>query len=209
MKKWVMAQRLSLSWVSLSHSNRLLALLAWLGLSGKDYLGWKTVILPKIYVWGTAGEMLHVAEPFLERNLHPTVIIRGYVKALEDALSIVDELAFPIDTKDREQMLKIIASCIGTKFTSRFGTLMPVRLFARHVLSFGCCDTRCLFLKCLDHSLSDVSFPPEMLLISFRGNFDPWGAASDWHTGMNGATRIVRIQQHLRNVDVRLAGAGA
>lgn len=72
--------------------------------------------------------MLHVAEPFLERNLHPTVIIRGYNKALEDALSIVDELAFPIDTSDREQMLKIIASCIGTKFTSRFGTLMPVGL---------------------------------------------------------------------------------
>ena len=74
-----------------------------------------------------AGEMLHVAEPFLERSLHPTVIIRGYVRALEDALKIVDGLAFPIDTSDREQMLKIIASCIGTKFTSRFGTLMPVR----------------------------------------------------------------------------------
>lgn len=71
--------------------------------------------------------MLHVAEPFLERNLHPTVIIRGYQKALEDALLIVDELAFPIDTNERDQMLKIIASCIGTKFTSRFGTLMPVR----------------------------------------------------------------------------------
>jgi T-complex protein 1 subunit gamma len=71
--------------------------------------------------------MLHVAEPFLERNLHPTVIIRGYVRALQDALAIVDELAFPIDVNDRDQMLKIIASCIGTKFTSRFGMLMPVR----------------------------------------------------------------------------------
>ena len=70
--------------------------------------------------------MLHAAEIFLERHLHPTVIIRGYVKALEDALAVVDELAFPIDINDREQMLKIIASCIGTKFTSRFGTLMPV-----------------------------------------------------------------------------------
>lgn len=73
-----------------------------------------------------AGEMLHAAEPFLERNLHPTVIIRGYVRALEDALAIIDSLAFPIDTADRAQMLKIISSCIGTKFTSRFGTLMPV-----------------------------------------------------------------------------------
>ena len=77
--------------------------------------------------------MLHAAEPFLERQLHPTVIIRGYVKALEDALKVVDELAFPIDTNDREQMLKIIASCIGTKFTSRFGTLMPVSAGSRQL----------------------------------------------------------------------------
>ena len=29
---------------------------------------------------GAAGEMLVMAEPFLERSVHPTVIIRGYVK---------------------------------------------------------------------------------------------------------------------------------
>ena len=75
-----------------------------------------------------AGEMLQMAEPFLEHSLHPTVIIRGYVKALEDALSTIDSLAFPIDTGNKDQMLKIISSCIGTKFTSRFGTLMPVSI---------------------------------------------------------------------------------
>ena len=40
----------------------------------------------------------------------------------------MDDLSFPVNPDDREQMLKIISSCIGTKFTSRFGTLMPVRL---------------------------------------------------------------------------------
>lgn len=70
--------------------------------------------------------MLHVAEPFLERNLHPTVIIRGFVRALEDAVQVIEDLAFPIDLDDREQMLNIVSSCIGTKFTSRFGSLMPV-----------------------------------------------------------------------------------
>lgn len=74
-----------------------------------------------------AGEMLHIAEPFLERNLHPTVIVRGFMHALEDAVSIVDKLAFPIDTQDRKQMLKIVNSCIGTKYTARFGSLMAVR----------------------------------------------------------------------------------
>ena len=33
--------------------------------------------------------MLHVAEPFLERNLHPTVIVRGFRRALEDAVKVV------------------------------------------------------------------------------------------------------------------------
>lgn len=71
-----------------------------------------------------AGEMLHMAEPFLEKNVHPTVIVRGYVRALEDAIKIVDELSFPIDTNDKAQMLKIVNSCIGTKFTNQFGNLM-------------------------------------------------------------------------------------
>ena len=80
------------------------------------------------YVAIAAGEMLHVAEPFLERNLHPTVIIQGFVRALEDAVKVIEDLSFPVDVDDRDQMLKIISSCIGTKFTSRFGTLMPVSL---------------------------------------------------------------------------------
>ena len=74
--------------------------------------------------------MLHIAEPFLERALHPTVIVRGFMRALEDAVRIVDQLAFPIDTGDRQQMLKIVNSCIGTKYTARFGTLMAVRPLA-------------------------------------------------------------------------------
>ena len=64
--------------------------------------------------------MLHVAEPFLERNMHPTIIGQAFMHALEDAVGIVDKLAFPIDIKDRQQMLKIVTSCIGTKYTARF-----------------------------------------------------------------------------------------
>lgn len=71
-----------------------------------------------------AGEMLGAAEPFLERHVHPTMIIRGYTKALADAKTILDSLAFPVDVEDREQMSKIVNSCIGTKFTQRFGDLI-------------------------------------------------------------------------------------
>ena len=79
-----------------------------------------------------------MAEPFLEKNVHPTVIVRGYVKALEDAIKIVDDLSFPIDTNDKGQMLKIVNSCIGTKFTNQFGNLMAVcySAFADHIRFF-------------------------------------------------------------------------
>ena len=71
-----------------------------------------------------AGEMLTNALPSLENQLHPTVIVRGYTRALDDACKIVDDICFPIDVNDHEQMLKIVMSCIGTKFTNRFGSLM-------------------------------------------------------------------------------------
>lgn len=71
-----------------------------------------------------AGEMLSAAEQFLERNIHPTVIIRGYLRALEDAIDIVDNISFKLDVNNREELIKTVSSCIGTKFTHRFGTLI-------------------------------------------------------------------------------------
>ncbi|KAF2616213.1 hypothetical protein F2Q70_00009663 [Brassica cretica] len=47
-----------------------------------------------------AGEMLHVAEAFIEKSYHPTVICRGAT------------------------VLGLVKSCIGTKFTSQFGDLI-------------------------------------------------------------------------------------
>ena len=38
-----------------------------------------------------AGEMLAVAEQFLEQNMHPVVIIQAYRQALEDAVSILQD----------------------------------------------------------------------------------------------------------------------
>ncbi|KAH9718755.1 hypothetical protein WN944_023719 [Citrus x changshan-huyou] len=71
-----------------------------------------------------AGEMLHVAEEFIDKNYHPTVICRAYNKALEDAVAVLDKIAMAIDTNDRATMLGLVKSCIGTKFTSQFGDLI-------------------------------------------------------------------------------------
>ncbi|CAN4105551.1 unnamed protein product [Withania somnifera] len=71
-----------------------------------------------------AGEMLHVAEAFIDNKYHPTVICRAYAKALEDAVAVLDKIAMTVDVEDRETMLGLVKSCIGTKFTSQFGDLI-------------------------------------------------------------------------------------
>lgn len=49
-----------------------------------------------------AGEMLHVAEAFIDKSYHPTVICRAYGKALEDAIATLDKIALSIDVTDRK-----------------------------------------------------------------------------------------------------------
>lgn len=39
-----------------------------------------------------AGEVLAAVEGFLERDIHPTVIVSAYFKALEDLVKMIDEL---------------------------------------------------------------------------------------------------------------------
>lgn len=71
-----------------------------------------------------AGETLAVAEDFLQQQMHPTVIISAYRQALEEASKLLKEkVAVPIDVNNKEEMTRIIQSCIGTKFISKWSDL--------------------------------------------------------------------------------------
>lgn len=71
-----------------------------------------------------AGEVLITAEPFIRANLHPTVIVQGYNRALQEALRICERQALVVDVKDKDRMMKLVQSCIGTKFSSRWNDKM-------------------------------------------------------------------------------------
>jgi len=71
-----------------------------------------------------AGEMLKVSEEFFERNIHPTVICQGYMRALEDALKIMEEMSIEIDSDDHKLLDQIVDAAVGTKYASRFGTVL-------------------------------------------------------------------------------------
>ena len=70
------------------------------------------------------GELLRVAAPLLEQKIHPTVIVRGYATALEKALDACEKMAKTVNLDDRSVMENLVSSCVGTKFSSRWGNLV-------------------------------------------------------------------------------------
>jgi len=85
-----------------------------------------------------AGETLAVSEQFLQQQMHPTVIISAYRQALEEASKLLKEkVSFPVDVNNRDEMIKIIKSCIGTKFVSKWSDLAcKIALDAVSTVSF-------------------------------------------------------------------------
>jgi len=78
--------------------------------------------------------MLSVAGPFLEQQMHPTVIIGAFRQALDDLLTILkDHVSVPVDITDRAEMMRIIKSCIGTKFITKWSvTVVLLQVYFYH-----------------------------------------------------------------------------
>eukprot|EP01015_Nassula_variabilis_P007305 TRINITY_DN1555_c0_g2_i1.p1 TRINITY_DN1555_c0_g2~~TRINITY_DN1555_c0_g2_i1.p1 ORF type:complete len:560 (-),score=184.24 TRINITY_DN1555_c0_g2_i1:74-1753(-) len=71
-----------------------------------------------------AGEMMVAAQPFVEKEIHPTIIVNAYYQALEQAEKILNEVAQPIDTENDDEVKKALTCCVGTKFAARWGSLV-------------------------------------------------------------------------------------
>lgn len=72
----------------------------------------------------SGGEVLAMAQPLLERNFHPTVIVGGYYKALQTALDTCNQICRVIDVNDDAELRSVVMSAIGTKFSGRWGLQM-------------------------------------------------------------------------------------
>lgn len=68
--------------------------------------------------------MLSIAEPLLEKNFHPTVIVSGYMKALQTALDTCNKICRKVDIDNLAEMREIVHAAIGTKFSSRWSAMM-------------------------------------------------------------------------------------
>jgi T-complex protein 1 subunit gamma len=71
-----------------------------------------------------AGEVLAAVESFLEKDVHPTVIVNAYFKALDDIVEMTKTIGKQVDMESDVDMRKIVQSSIGTKFASKWGNLI-------------------------------------------------------------------------------------
>jgi thermosome len=65
-----------------------------------------------------AGELLNLAEELMEQQVHPTIIFRGYRKALVKSKEILKGLATKIDINDRGTLIKVAETSMNSKLIS-------------------------------------------------------------------------------------------
>ncbi|ELP90769.1 T-complex protein 1 subunit gamma, putative [Entamoeba invadens IP1] len=70
------------------------------------------------------GEVLQVAEPWIQKGIHPTIIISGFLDALEDALKSLQEISITIDLADKEAVRRVVKSSIGTTFMNTWNDIL-------------------------------------------------------------------------------------
>ena len=62
-----------------------------------------------------SGELLNLAEELMEQSVHPTIIFRGYRKALLKSKELLQELATKIDINDIDTLMKVAETSMNSK----------------------------------------------------------------------------------------------
>ncbi len=64
-----------------------------------------------------AGVLLEKAEKLLDENIHPSIIIDGYTKALSRALEELDRMARPVNVENEATLRRIVETTIASKYS--------------------------------------------------------------------------------------------
>lgn len=63
-----------------------------------------------------AGTLLAKAEELLDQDIHPSIIIEGFTKALKESIRILREIGIYVDITNRDQLRKIVRTAIASKY---------------------------------------------------------------------------------------------
>jgi thermosome len=62
-----------------------------------------------------AGELLKKAEELLDQNIHPTILVSGYRKAVQNAMETINKIAILVDIEDRETLKRVAVTSMASK----------------------------------------------------------------------------------------------
>ncbi len=62
-----------------------------------------------------SGELLNLAEELMEQSVHPTIIFRGYRKALLKSKELLQDLAIKIEIDDTDTLIKVAETSMNSK----------------------------------------------------------------------------------------------
>jgi len=65
-----------------------------------------------------AGELLGKAEDLIDKGVHPTVIVEGYIKAADKALETLENIAIPVKPGEKEFLKKVAATSMASKLVA-------------------------------------------------------------------------------------------
>ncbi len=65
-----------------------------------------------------AGELLVKGEELLAKNIHPTVIIDGYRKAVDKALGVLENIAIKVEPTEEGMLKKVAMTAMASKFVA-------------------------------------------------------------------------------------------
>jgi archaeal chaperonin len=68
-----------------------------------------------------AGALLENAEELIRKDVHPTIIVDGYLKAEEKALQILKEIAVKVEPDDKKTLERVAFTSMQTKLVSDVG----------------------------------------------------------------------------------------
>ena len=67
-----------------------------------------------------AGELLKNAGELLDQDIHPSIVIDGYEKALQKALEIIDQISIKVDPTNKEVLKNIARTALSSKVVAEY-----------------------------------------------------------------------------------------
>lgn len=68
-----------------------------------------------------AGALLENAEELIDKDVHPTTIVEGYLKAEDKALAILKEIAVKVKPEDKKTLEQVAETSMQIKLISDIG----------------------------------------------------------------------------------------